>query len=146
MPSLSTICKWQAEPDGLVAERLAHARETGATTLLDEIVEISDAPGADAYVAYDSNGKPYAKLDGDTVQRAKLRVYARETYARMIAPRIYGQRMDVTSGGKPLPAPTTVIVNRVEALLVLAQQRKALGPMLDVTPLDDDDEMRSLMS
>lgn len=136
MPTHGTICKWMAE-EPLIAKRLGHARAVGATVLLEEIVDIGDERNGDVYIAYDKDGKPYAKVDGDVIQRAKLRVYTRERYAALIAPDLYGSKVDVTSGGEklPAPAPTMVVMNRVEALMVLAAQRMGHGqPMIDITP------------
>lgn len=127
MPSASTVCHWQVQ-EPLIQQRLERAREAGATTLLEEIVEIADQPAGDVYIAYDAKGKPYAKIDGDAIQRSRLRVYARERYAQLIAPKMYGQKLDVTSGGEKLPAPAAAQDSRLDALILLAAHRKALGP------------------
>lgn len=135
---------WQRESVELKA-KVADAREEGATKLVEEIVTISDERNGDARIEY-RDGQPVAVIDGDTVQRAKLRVYAREKYAAMIAPRRFGQRLDVTSGGEKLPAPQPALVldNRVNALVLLASQRKAQGTvMIDVTP--DPDPLDDIM-
>lgn len=141
--SYSIWCGWVAESDKL-KDRVERAREDGATRYVEEIIEISDQGNADPYIAYRDDGKtPYAKIDGDCIQRAKLRVYAREKYAAMIAPRRYGQKLDVTSDGKALPTPQTAVLvdNRVNALVLLASQRKAEGLTLIegevVDPLDE---------
>lgn len=118
--SLAAICEkdkcisysqwmlWQRS-DPELTEDVARAREAGATRHVEEIVAISDNRKEDA-------------------NSRKVRIYAREKYAAMIAPQRFGQRMDVTSGGKPLEAPppiTLQIDNRVQALLLLAAQRAA---------------------
>lgn len=140
VPPHATLMRWCDEnPEWRRAYE--RARETGCTRLLEENIAIADEAVSDAYIAYDQSGKPYAKLDGDSVRRAALRVNARERFAQLMAPHLYGPRMDVTSGGKPLPAPapTLVINNRVDALLVLAQQRKAEGtPLIDISPSEPD--------
>lgn len=134
--SLSTICdedhmacsyaqwmRWQGANEAL-RERVAHAREAGATKLLEEIIAIAD--GKDG-------------IRGDANMR-KVRIYAREKYAAMIAPHRFGmQRLDVTSGGKVLPQPIGVSTERIDALLAIAHQRALTAPVaegeyIDVTP------------
>jgi hypothetical protein len=141
---MSTFLRWVAESDE-VRERYARARGIGITKLLEENIAISDEAVTDAYIAYDNQGKPYAKLDGDCVRRAALRISTRERFAQLMAPERYGNRIDVTSGGKALPAPqsVTLVDNRVNALLVLAAQRMAEGGLIDARPADDIDDIMS---
>jgi len=121
--SYSQWMRWQLSDDDL-RDRIAQAREAGATKLLEEVVEIADDRDEDA-------------------NSRKVRIYAREKYAAMIAPKRFGQRLDVTSDGKALPAPIQPSHERIDALLALAMQRKLATPepiTIDVTPsvtLDD---------
>jgi hypothetical protein len=147
MPSYSLIAKWRRNfPD--IRERISHAREDALEAMVEEIVTISDERNHDPYIAYDNNGKPYAKIDGDAIQRAKLRVYARERAAALLAPRIFGAKLDVTSGGEKLPAPAAQSTDRLEAIMALIAHRRALaappGEVIDVTPEPGDDEPTTL--
>ena len=104
----------------MLLERVERARELGAGKHLDEIIEISDNKTEDA-------------------NSRKVRIYAREKYAAMIAPQRYGAKLDVTSAGKALPAPVTHNDNRIQALLTIAAERmaqRALPTTVDVTPID----------
>lgn len=121
--SYSQWMRWQLADEDL-RERIARAREAGATKLLEEVIEIADAKDED------SNSR-------------RVRIYAREKYAAMIAPQRFGQKVDITSGGKALPQPVQASTDRIDALLALAMQRRQLDAptaMIDVTPspsLDD---------
>lgn len=122
--SAAQFAVWQRE-DEQIAEQVACAREAACEALIEETVQIAD--GTD-------------ELPSSDAQIRKVRIYAREKAAQMLAPRKYGQRLDVTSGGKPLEAapPVTIQINaRVDALLALAAQRaqqQAAPAMIDVTP------------
>jgi hypothetical protein len=131
MPSYSRFMAWRAESRE-VQDRIAQAREDALEAIVEEIIEISDESNHDPYIAHDAHGKPYAKIDGDCIQRAKLRVYAREKAAALLAPRRFGQKVDVTSDGKALaPAQVTLNDNRVQSLLMLVQQRRDTDAMLE---------------
>ena len=140
MPSPAQWARWLAEdtPDAeVLREKVARAREAGVEAHLEDMIAIADDATGDAEVAYDAQGKAYVKMDGDNVQRAKTRIYAREKMAQMLTPRRFGQKLDVTSDGKALPAPqvnvTQLADNRVQTLIALAAQRKAAKQKL----LDD---------
>ena len=124
MPTVSTFFLWlRDDPD--LSEQVERAREIGAATILDEIVNIADESGADVYIEYDKDDKPRAKIDGEAIQRSKLRVYAREKYAQMIAPRRFGNKVDITSDGKELKPGNQLNDNRLQAIVGLVAERKA---------------------
>lgn len=107
----------------------ARARESQAHALADQAVAIAD--GTDALTAlYDGliaaegaavakDGGPFAdqrarqlmnQLRKNVIDRDKLRLDARKWLTSKIAPKLYGERLDVTSDGKALPATQTVII------------------------------------
>lgn len=141
MCSYASIKRWQRESEE-IATLIADARDDALEAMVEEIVEISDQRNGDVYIEHDKDGKPYAKIDGDAIQRAKLRVYAREKAAALLAPRRFGAKLDLTSGGEKLPASGTAErVDRIEALMLLAAkraQRQLEAPLIDITPEEDD--------
>lgn len=139
MPASSTWVKWLREVPELSLE-VERARELGAAALLDEIVDIADDATGDVEIAYSQDGTAYARQNSDSVQRAKLRVYAREKYAQMIAPRRFGAKVDVTSDGKALVAPVVHNDNRVQTLIQTAMERKAAREIEDRTMKDIFDD------
>ena len=122
-PSVFAVIDW-LDQSGEFKQSIERAREAGAEKLLGEIVDIADNTTGDVYI--DEHGKP--RIDGDCVQRAKLKVYARERYAAKIAPRRFGDKLDLTSAGEKLATPQTNVTmvadNRVQTLIALAAQRK----------------------
>lgn len=94
MPSRATVYRWLDEqPD--FAKLYGEACTRRADGYIDEIVEIADsAPGTKSGIA-----------------KAKLKIYAREKYAAKIAPRKYGDKIDVNHGGQkgnPVEAVTRI--------------------------------------
>ena len=108
LPSLSSFLKWQSE-DRELLEKVERAREHAASAYVAEMVDIADD-----------------REDDPDASSRKVRIYAREKAAQMIAPRRYGAKLDVTSAGEKLEAPvTTVLVdNRVQSLLAIANEAK----------------------
>lgn len=110
--ALCTLSCWNSWliNDQSLEDQVARARRQGLTAILEEIVDIGDD----------------RKADPDAQSR-RTRIYAREKMAAMLAPHVFGARLDVTSGGKPLEAPKsmTLVDNRIQSVLMLVQQRKA---------------------
>lgn len=104
----ATFLRWRLN-DITLRDKVACARADGLEAKLEEMTEIADD----------------RKSDPDAQSR-RVRIYAREREAAMLAPALYGAKMDVTSGGKPLPAPQSITVqdNRIQSILMLVQQRK----------------------
>lgn len=140
MPPPSRFAQWLAESE-VFREKVARAREAGVEAHLEDMIAIADDASDDVEVRYDSKGKPYAYVNGVTTQRAKVMIYAREKAAQMLAPRRFGQKLDVTSDGKALPAPqanTLVIAdNRVQSLIALAAHNKAEAEAAATKLLED---------
>ena len=66
-------------------------------------VDQAHAIAEDAMVVADT-------ANADNAQAVRVRVDTRKWLASKIAPRHYGDRMDVTSGDKPLAPPQTIII------------------------------------
>jgi hypothetical protein len=127
-----------------LSEAYARAREAQITGLLEESIALAEKATDDAYIVTDPRtGRKYAKLDGKSVKRTQLIIETRERFAKMMLPeRFAQQRMDVTSGGKALPAPVQVNDNRIQALLQLAAHRAmqlAEPVLIDAKPVDPMD-------
>lgn len=127
-PAESTFYEWLVKYDDL-AEMYARARKLRAQLMEEEILDISDEANGDAYVDYDKDGKPIAKIDGEAIQRSKLKVDTRKWLMAKLSPRDYGDKIDVTSGGEalPPPAPPVVIDARMQSLIAVAATRSHSG-------------------
>jgi hypothetical protein len=89
MPSEATVRSWAVENVSGFAAQYARARDHQADFYADEIIDIADT-------------------DEDP-QRARLRVDARKWKASKLAPKRYGDRMDVTSGGEPIASYSDIL-------------------------------------
>lgn len=90
MPVLSTVMRWLNEPDKQsFKDQYAEARIAQAGHLFDELKEIADDASGD-------------------VNRDRLRVDTRKWYLSKLAPKVYGDRLDLTSGGEKL---TVQVIN-----------------------------------
>ena len=90
MPAAPTVMDWVKEDRDGFAERYARAREAGAYAMADELLEIADG-AAD-------------------VQRDRLRADTRKWLLSKILPRVFGDKLDVTTQGEKvagyvIPAP-----------------------------------------
>lgn len=89
MPARSTVCEWLMRDYHGFSGQYAQAREYQGDFEFDEIIDISDDTQGDAYIEMTDAG-PVAKLDGDAIQRAKLRVETRKWRAERLNRRVYG--------------------------------------------------------
>lgn len=132
MPAQTTWSRWEQNDEEL-QQKIARARLAGADFHVHETVAIADESSNDVYLDY-IDGKPVAKIDGDAIQRAKLRIETRFKAAAMIAPRKYGAKVDVTSGGEKIETAQPVLVDaRMQSLIQIAMNRKQTG----VTAIED---------
>ena len=95
------VYAWLRRDDNF-AECYARAKEDRADTHADELIDIADNSTNDVYVAFTQDGKPYAKVDGVVVNRARLMIDTRKWIAAKLRPNYYGDKLDVTTGGAQL--------------------------------------------
>ncbi len=107
MPNKATVFRWlAARPD--FSDQYARAREVQAETMADDILQIADDGANDTYV--DENGNK--RTDHDVIARSKLRVDARKWLASKMAPKRYGDKVDVNHGGQA-DNPLSVLLQQV---------------------------------
>ena len=93
MPSQTTVFRWLAdERYASFRERYARAREAQADTLFDECLDIADDGTNDYMSGKDGEDEKY---NGDAVQRSKLRVDTRKWMASKLAPKKYGEKLEL---------------------------------------------------
>jgi hypothetical protein len=113
MPNKSTVFRWLIVND-IFRDQYARAREAQAEHLVDEILEISDdgtndwmerrtaslrrAPGVDSGWV----------LNGEHVQRSRLRIDARKWFASKVAPKKYGEKIETTLQGGDKPVAVSI--------------------------------------
>lgn len=100
MPSKTTVFEWFRKHKEF-ADQYARAKEESADALFEETVDIADESLKDAY-----NADP--KLVSAIVQAQRLRVDTRKWMMSKMKPKKYGDKVDVTSGGKEIKGNTVV--------------------------------------
>ncbi len=100
MPSKTTVMRWLGDVRNLeFRDQYARAREMQADTLFDQILSIADDGSNDTQRTED--GKVI--VNHDHIQRSRLRVDARKWMTAKLAPKKYGERVQmVGDGGGPI--------------------------------------------
>lgn len=108
MPAASTVFGWLAGSNEKLRpfmEQYARAREMQADCLVDEILEISD-DGTNDWMERRSEDEKGAGvgtgwiLNGEHVQRSRLRVDSRKWFASKVFPKKYGDKIQAEVTGK----------------------------------------------
>lgn len=94
MPGLSTVFRWLGDHEAF-RDQYARAREAQADAWADEIIEIAD-DGTNDWVERDGR----EAVNGDHIQRSKLRVDARKWLMSKAAPKKYGDKVALEHAGK----------------------------------------------
>ena len=92
MPGKSSIMRWlEANPE--FRDQYARARELQAEHWADEIIEIAD-DGTNDYVTKErGDGSKFEAVDGEHINRSRLRVDTRKWLMARLAPKKYGDRV-----------------------------------------------------
>lgn len=105
MPGISTVMRWLLEEDKKVFwEQYARARVAQAELMFDEILDIAD-DGTNDYMTIKKGDLEYNVEDREVTNRSKLRVDSRKWYLSKVLPKKFGDKLDLTTDGKALPAP-----------------------------------------
>ncbi len=88
MPDYKTFNNWIKEKDQLF-QQYARAREERADLIFDEILEIADQSNAD-YAGTRDDGSLI--IDGENIQRSKLKIDARKWMLGKMQPKKYGDK------------------------------------------------------
>lgn len=115
LPNKSTVFRWLASRTDF-RDQYARARELQAETLVDEIIEISDDARND-YMANLGEGEETLayRLNGEHVQRSRLRVDSRKWFASKVAAKKYGDRVTQELSG-PDGGPMEIITGAKDLL------------------------------
>ncbi len=101
LPAYTTFLKW-LEEDNDLANQYARAMEWRAEGLLEDTIDIADDTSNDLIIDKEIEGIRIMKPNKDHILRARLKIEARQFALRKMAPKKYGEKLDVTSGGKEL--------------------------------------------
>lgn len=99
MPARSAVSRWvRDKPD--FQDQVARAREFGTWSIVDETREIADDGTNDWMKKRGRDGQSVGwVLNGEAVQRSKLRIEQRWREAEALAPKVYGKRQTIEHAG-----------------------------------------------
>ncbi len=120
MPAESTVRAWALDDVQGFSAQYARAREIGYYAMADELLEIADDGRNDWLLSLDDEGNETYKLNGEHVQRSRLRVDARKWALSKALPKVFGDKLAVS--GDPDGAP--IKVQKVERVIVDAAGSK----------------------
>lgn len=123
-PERSTVARWvEQDIDGFAA-KYARAKDLGIDNFVEETIEIADDASNDWMEKLDREGQSAGWLvNHDHVSRSKVRIETRRWLAERMAPKRYGPKQDITSGGEPIKGNAVAVVERMS----IEQWKKAHG-------------------
>lgn len=98
MPPASTVRWWYIDDVNGFAAQYARARDAGLDEMADELLDLADKcrEGVKRTVKGDGTVE---EVTGDMVDRARLQVDARKWYLSKLAPKRYGDKLDLNHSG-----------------------------------------------
>jgi hypothetical protein len=100
-PPASTVRGWVLDDVNGFSEHYVRARQLQAEYWAEEILEITDDGTNDWMEKHDKDGNNIGwQLNGEHVQRSRLRTDTRKWLLSKVLPKVYGDKIDVTSAGK----------------------------------------------
>lgn len=117
MPGRRTVLDWLDDDAHLnFRAKYARAREAQADLLAEEIVQIADTPQIGTKSVSKATGTEIT--EGDMIEHRRLQVLARQWYAAKLAPKKYGDKVDLNHGGQdgnPIKTESKVTLSAEEA-------------------------------
>lgn len=110
LPSAGTVLRWLREKESF-REQYARAKEEQADLLAEEILDIAD-DGANDLMTIVKGDMTYEVENKEVTSRSKLRIESRKWLASKLKPKKYGDKIDVTSGEKPLNTQPLIITGK----------------------------------
>lgn len=93
MPSEKAVRLWATNPEHPFAPVYSAAREVGYLTMADELLEIADDGSNDWMMREGKNGDVSWQLNGEHVQRSRLRVETRKWILTKMLPKVFGEKV-----------------------------------------------------
>lgn len=97
MPDKSTFFRYMRE-NPLVRDQYTRATDQRCVTLAEDAIDISD-DGSNDWMAENDPENPGYRLNGEHVQRSKLRVETRKWFLSKLQPKVYGDKSSVELSG-----------------------------------------------
>ncbi len=145
MPSVETVIGWWNKyPEFL--QLYTRAKEEGADNLVDEMLDISD-DGSNDWMEDNAPHSPGWKVNGEHINRSRLRVETRKWIASKLKPKRYGERIQTEVTGKD-GGPIAIDITeqaRLIAFVLASASKPELLPSVD-TPALEHDSGESILS
>lgn len=138
MPHEATVRKWAREdvPEGFYT-RYTRARNLGLDSMADETLDIAHDGSNDWMEREDEKGRVQISLNGEHVQRSRLRVDTMKWYLSKMAPKRYGERVELTGrDGGPIDFRDVTTGDLVDRLNALIESRGAAAHTGGAAPED----------
>lgn len=94
MPSKTSVFRWLAA-DKALSDQYARAREAQADAIFDEILDIADDARNDWMARDGEDDRGGYALNGEHIQRSKVRIDARKWMAGKLRPKVYGEKQEI---------------------------------------------------
>lgn len=104
MPSRQSVFRWLYEDKPGFRDAYKIAKEYGAEAIAEEIFDISDDGHNDWMERHYGENSVWVE-NGEATRRSQLRVDTRKWYLSKIKSKVYGDKLDITSGDEKLPTP-----------------------------------------
>lgn len=129
MPCIATVFSWfRQKPEFL--KQYEKAKEEQADSLAEEMLDIADDGTNDWMEKRNAEGEVVGwTINGEHVQRSRLRLDARKWIASKLKPKKYGERLSV--GGDENAPPVKVqcdLTQRILGMLPTEQLESIIGP------------------
>ena len=123
MPPRTSVLEWAATDRDGFADKYAYARDRQIEHWADELLSISD-DGSNDWMERNERNNPGWQLNGEHVQRSRLRSDNRKWLLSKLRPDKYGERIAHTgANGKPLIPEGADDPQRIAAAFVAALTR-----------------------
>lgn len=108
MPAMSSVFKWLREIPQF-SQQYAKAKEESADALVEDMLDIADDGTNDWMEKHDKDGENIGwQLNGEHIQRSKLRVDVRKWAASKLKAKKYGDKLEL-AGDADNPIPVKII-------------------------------------
>ena len=105
MPAMTTIFRWLREKEDF-RKQYDVAKQEATEAMSEDLLDIADNGVNDwMEVHYGKDDDASWRVNGEAIQRSRLRVDVRKWLMSKMKPKKYGEKLDLTSAGEKLPTP-----------------------------------------
>lgn len=121
MPAMATLFKWLREIESF-SEQYARAKEECADMYAEDVIEIADNATND-WMENNDPDNPGFRLNGEHIQRSRVRIDARKWIAGKLKPKKYGEKVSQEISG-PGGGPIESLIKQISGRTLDPNDRK----------------------